>query len=80
MYPRTLLPVDSAWTLRYQPSNSTRLSTAVHIAYYFQPGLCVSHIYPQLAATPDFIVYSDPNFSPGRSIFLAFPSMPTLWR
>ena len=45
----------------------------VHIAYYFQPGLCVSHIYPNLAATPDFIVYSDPKFSPGRSVIPRFP-------
>ena len=30
------------------------------VGSYYQPGLCVSTTYPQLAATPDFIVYSSP--------------------
>ncbi len=33
--------------------------------HYFQPGLCVSRIYPNLAASPDFIVYTTPPPSGG---------------
>ncbi len=31
------------------------------VRYHFQPGLCVSLVYPNLAASPDFIVYADPK-------------------
>ena len=34
---------------------------ASEVGSYYQPGLCVSRRYPQLAATPDFIVYADPR-------------------
>src|ERR1700751_5598423 len=32
---------------------------ASEVGSYYQPGPCVSKRHPQLAATPDFIVYSD---------------------
>src|SRR5256885_4726301 len=29
------------------------------VGHCYQPGLCVSNLYPNLAATPDFIAYAD---------------------
>ena len=37
---------------------------AGRVGFYYQPGVCVSLLYPPLAATPDFIVYADPLAKP----------------
>jgi len=34
------------------------------VGCYYQPGLCVSKHFPNLAATPDFIVFTDPYAQP----------------
>jgi hypothetical protein len=37
---------------------------AIDVGCYYQPGLCVSKHFPNLAATPDFIVFADPYAKP----------------